>query len=486
MNSQSTHPGGKAHRPDPIEKIPTGVVGLDGVLNGGIPKGAMTLLSGGPGSCKTLLGLEFLVHGAQSGNPGIMLTFEERKKDLRRYGWSFGWDLPSLESQGGLRLISARIQPDAAFSGDFDLQGIFAILMQQAEEIRAGRVLIDAPDIFLRMLDDISKERGELHALVERLREAGITAIITTKFGNDGSASTSPYDFLEYMADCVIHLDQRVVEQVTTRRLRVVKYRGSNYGRNEYPFCMTDQGTWVIPVTKASLQHRALGESLPSGVNGLDAVLGGGYRRGSCTLITGSSGTGKTTFACLFAVSVIAKGERLLYLNFEESWDALVSCMISPGIEMEAARDTGRLRFVSAMPESQGIEEHLIQALRAVEEFQPDHLIVDAISACRRMGSGHGAFDFLLRLIDHCKQRGITTMLTNLTAFGAENEITGIDLSSVIDTVVVLRNVETEGTYTRKLGVLKSRGRVHSNRTHEFEITDAGIQIDVKEAADAR
>jgi circadian clock protein KaiC len=232
-------------------------------------------------------------------------------------------------------------------------------------------------------------------------------------------------------------------------------------------------------VTQANLRHAGLGESLPSGVDKLDEILGGGYRRNSCTLITGNSGTGKTTFACAFVLSMATLGERVLYLDFEESWEALVSCMLSPGLDMRPAMSSGKLKFISQMPESQGIEEHLIQAFRTIEEFEPQHLIIDAISACRRMGSDQAAFDYLIRIIDHCKQRGITALLTNLTStLAPDREITGIDLSSVIDTVVILRNVEKQGRFKRDMGVLKSRGRNHSSHIHEFRITDKGIEIE--------
>lgn len=462
-------------------KVPTNITGLDEILNGGIPAGAMTLLVGGPGSGKTMMGLEFLFRGALAGRAGIMLTFEEKESALRRYAHGFGWDLSALESQNKLAIISARIQPDAVLSGDFDLHGILGLLSQKAEGIKAASIFIDAPDVFLRLLDNIAKERAQLHTLNEWLQEKGMAILLSMKGESDRSVPSS-YEFLEYMADCVIHMDQRVYDQVTTRRLRVVKYRGSSFSRNEYPFSITESGVWIIPVTRANLQHQALGEGLPTGVAGLDEILGGGFRRNSCTLISGSSGTGKTTFACSFVASVIARGERVFYLDFEESWDALVSCMISPGIDLRSADDSGWLRFVSVMPESQGIEEHLIQAFREIEQFKPKHLVLDAISACRRMGSSHAAFDYLLRLIDHCKQRGVTALLTNLSgAADPRNEITGIDLSSVIDTVIILRNVESEGRFVRKLAILKSRGRAHSSLIHTFLITGHGIVIADKE-----
>lgn len=465
-----------------VPKVATNIIGLDEILNGGVPEGAMTLLAGGPGTGKTMLGLEFLVRGAQSGRPGVLLTFEEKEAALRRYATAFGWNLDELEAKNLLAIVSARIQPEAVLAGDFDLRGILNLLTQKAQTIKAKSVFVDAPDVFLRLLDNIAKERAQLYAMNDWLQDKGLTVLLTVK-GDTNAAVSSHYVFLEYMADCVVHLDQRVYDQVTTRRLRIVKYRGSSFSRNEYPFSITDKGVWIIPVTRASLQHQALGESIPSGVAGLDDLLAGGFRRNSCTLISGSSGTGKTTFACSFVVSAISKGERLFYLDFEESWDALVSCMISPGIDLSKALDSGLLRFVSAMPESQGIEEHLIQAFREIERFKPKHLVLDAISACRRMGSTHAAFDYLLRIIDHCKQKGITALLTNLSgAPDAMDEITGIDLSSVIDSVIILRNVESQGRFVRQMAILKSRGRAHSSLVHEFLITNHGIMIADKEA----
>jgi circadian clock protein KaiC len=464
----------------PLEKVPTGIRGLDEILHGGLPTGALTLLAGGAGTGKTMMGMEFLVHGAETGQAGILLSFEERADSLRRYASGLGWDLPSLEGRGLLRLISARLKPDSMVSGDFDLGAVMAILQQAVDELGARRVLIDAPDVLLRLLDDPARERAELYALHEWLLDSGTAAMMTVK-ASDGE-DVAPYGFLDYMAECVIHLDQRVRDQVTTRRMRVVKYRGSSYGGNEYPFGITDRGLRIIPVTETSLKHRAMGRDISSGVPDLDRLLAGGYRRGSCTLITGGSGTGKTTFLSSFALSAAESGETVLYLDFEESRDALFTCMLSPGLDLRPAWESGRLRFLSAMPESKGIEKHLIQAFRALEDYRPGHLVVDAISASRRMGSEGSAFDYLLRLINHCKQLGVTTLLANLASSESEGrEITGVDLSSVIDTVIMLRYVEVHGGYVRELGILKSRGRDHSHRIHRFRITDGGIRIEAGE-----
>lgn len=458
-------------------KTPTNIKGLDEVLNGGVPTGGLTLLNGGPGSGKTLIGLEFLVRGALAGHPGILITFEEREEALHRYGAVFGWDIPALEKQGLISVIGARFDPEGILAGDFDLGGVLAILRHKAETLHARQVVIDAPDVFLRLLDNRGKERAELYKLIAWLRDHELTTVMTIKT-DSSDVSHSDYEFLDYLADCVIQLDQRVTEQVTTRRIRVIKYRGSNHGRNEYPFAMTDQGIWIIPVTETQLNHIPLGEPIPTGVRGFDEITGGGYLRASCTLITGTSGTGKTTFAASFARTSTADGKRVFYINFEEAPESMIACMLSPGIDLRPALKNGLLRFLSIMPEAQGIEEHLIQAYREIEEFKPGIVVVDAISACRRMGSRNAAFDYLLRLIDYCKTRGITSMLTNLIANANENlEITGLDLSSMIDSVIILRNVEQDGHFRREMSVLKMRGHRHSNRVHAFEISEQGVTI---------
>lgn len=460
-----------------IPKSLTGIYGLDEILNGGLPSGALTLLSGGPGTGKTLLGMEFLYNGALNGVPGILLSFEESFEIIKRNTRTLGWQLQELEDEGLLSFINAKMDPQAVMTGNFDLSAILAILAKKAKDIGAKRLLIDGPDVFLRLLNNAVKERMELYRLNEWSFRNKLTTIVTMKSKSQNGQSHR-YEFMDYLSDCVIYLDQRVEEQVATRRLRVIKYRGSNFGRNEYPFAIYRDGLYMIPVSTTELSHHALGESVSSGVEKLDEILGGGMRRNSCNLISGTSGTGKTTLACSFIRSLTENNEKVLYLNFEESREAVTSGMQSAGIDLQPAVDNKKLFIDSVLPESLGVEEHLIRAFSRLEETKCSFIVVDAISACRRMGSQKAAFDYLLRLIDYCKKRGITSFLTNLTSHAsAANEITGIDLSSVIDTVILLRNVEEKGELHRVLLVLKSRGRFHSNKCHGFRITDNGIKI---------
>jgi len=289
----------------------------------------------------------------------------------------------------------------------------------------------------------------------------------------------SPYAFLDFMADCVIHVDQRVTAQITTRRLRVIKYRGSGYGRNEYPFLIGENGINVIPITSNVLQHSPPGPKVSSGQARLDDVLAGGYKRGTSILIVGTAGAGKTTLACVFAQAACLRGERVLYLNFEESPESMVSNMLSPGLALRPLIKTGRLVVRSYLPEAMGVEEHLFLALKALDEFQPQHVVVDAISACKRMGSEHAAFEYLMRILNACKERGITCMYLNqATGLDIVSEISGIGVSSIIDTVVLLRQLPIGGVMKRQLIVMKSRGSAHSEQFHEFRITDRGIDLE--------
>jgi circadian clock protein KaiC len=460
-----------------VPKVPTGIAGLDMVLAGGLPAGRMTLLGGCAGSGKSILGMQSLLHGAVAGEPGILVTFEERSAAVRQNAGSLGWDLAALERKNKFYLIDARLDPEAVVSGDFSIKGLLAMLDQRVKAMGARRIVIDAVDALLHLYESPVRERHELYALHEWLLDRRLTAIMTVKM-NPQEEAPSRYAFLDFMADCVIHLDQRVTTQITTRRLRVLKYRGSGYGRNEYPFVIREDGISVIPITSDVLIHRPLGPRVSSGQVQLDEMLGGGYKRGASILIVGTAGSGKTTLACVFAQAACARGERVLYLNFEESAEAMASNMLSPGLALGPAIKNGTLSIRAYLPEAMGIEEHLFLALKALDEFQPQHLVVDAISACKRMGSEGGAFEYLMRLLNACRERGITCAYLNQAGgLDVVAEISGIGISSIIDTVILLRHLPIAGTMKRQLIVMKSRGSKHSEQFHEFRITDHGIDL---------
>ncbi len=462
----------------PIPKVPTQVPGLDEVLEGGLPRGRTTLVSGGPGSGKTVLGLQFLCRGAAAGEPGVFVTFEEDAKAIRRNAMSMGWDLPALEKAGKVAIVEARFDGEEVLSGEFDILGLLSIVGGQAKRIGARRIVMDALDVLLRVFDDLRRRRNELYRLHDWLVKQGLTSILSVK-AHSGEDMASQYEFLEYMADSVLRLDHRVVGQVATRRLRVIKYRGSGFGTNEYPYIIGERGVVLIPVSKTELTHQPLGGKVSSGLAGLDVMLDGGYRRASCILITGTSGTGKTTLAATFAQAACRRGERVLYLSFEEAQEAMIAGMRSAGIDLRAGLTARRLLVQTALPEALGSDNHLLRAIEAIDAFKPDHVIIDAISACVRMGSERAAFDYLMRLVSIVKERGITCFMTNQISglVGGDEELSGIGFSSVVDAVIQLRFVENEQEIIRQVFVMKSRGAAHSNRRQPFIITDQGIKF---------
>ena len=475
--AQSRDAAGAHQKRKALRKVATGIAGLDKVLGGGLPAGRMTLFSGGAGSGKSIMGLQCLLQGAGAGEPGILVMFEERAAAVRQNAWSLGWDLAPLEKKNKLFLMDARLDPEAVISGEFSIKGLLAILDQRIKAMRARRIMIDAVDALLHLYDSPLRERHEIYTLHEWLLDRGLTTIMTVKTIPQEEAPAR-YAFVDFMADCVIHVDQRVTAQVTTRRLRVIKYRGSGYGRNEYPFIISEDGITVIPITSIAIQHRPLGPKVSSGQSQLDAVLAGGYRRGASILIAGTAGSGKTTMASVFAQAACRRGERVLYLNFEESAESMVGSMLSPGLALRPPIKTGTLVIRSYLPEAMGVEEHLFHALKALDEFQPQHLVVDSISACQRMGSEDAAFEYLMRLLNASKERGITCFYINqATGLDIVSEISGIGISSIIDTIVLLRHVPIGGVMKRELIVMKSRGSKHSEQFHEFRITDRGIDL---------
>ena len=460
-----------------LNKLKTGIKGFDSILQGGLPEGRASIITGGPGCGKTVLALQFCYYNAMAGVPGIFVAFEESASSIRENALTLGWDLPSLEKEGRLFLMEGFIDPKIVLSGDFNLDGLLAIIDGKAKAMGAKYIVFDALDVLLRIFNDPRRERSEIYALHNWLKEEGMTSIMTVKMLS-GESRAAYYEFLDFLVDCVIFLDQRVCNQISTSRLRIKKYRGSDFSRNEYPYVIKRGGIKFVPVSSTSLSHKPLGERVSSGHEKLDFILGGGYRRHASILIAGLSGAGKTTLAATFAENVCGRKERLLYLSFEESGESIMENMLSPGIDLRPFIESGNLKFLTIMPESTGTEEHLLGIFSFIEDFQPKHVVMDSVSSCKRMGSEKNSFDFIIRFFDFCKQKGITIIITNqLDNQNDITELSGMDISSVIDTIVFLKMEEIGGEINRLLMVLKSRGSKHSNQYREFLITDNGIDI---------
>lgn len=459
----------------PLAKAPTGIRGLDDVLLGGIPAGRTTLLSGGPGTGKTVVGVELTYRGALAGEPGVIVSFEERAEALRQNAATMGLDLAALEAAGALRVIDLELPTEVVRSGDFDINGLLAILGSQVEEIGGRRILIDAVDQVVGRFADAERERNQLTQLQRWLRNRRLTAILTLKAAPGGELT---YPHLAFLTDCVLHLDQRMEDQVRTRRLRVLKYRGSGFLSNEYPYVVTPNGVVVMPVSMVELEQPPPDVRVSSGDAVLDELLAGGYRAGTAVLIAGPTGVGKTTLACLFARAACSRAEPVLFVSFEEAGTSLQRTMQSAGIDLGSAVEDGCLRVHAAMPEGRGVEEHLLAIVSALDEHDARHLVLDAVSACSRMGSSRAAFDFLVRLMSEARRRHVTSVFTTQTPDLEEaHRIDNVGISSLIDTVLVIRYVTHGETVQRRLLVLKSRGSAHSNHVHRLDITDDGIVL---------
>ena len=462
-----------------LTKSLTGIQGLDELTGGGLPSGRATLVCGGAGCGKTLLGLEFLVHGAlRYGEPGVLMCFEETAAELTENVASLGFDLDDLVARRLLVIDHVRVEPsEIEASGEFDLEGLFIRLDHAIRSVGARRVVIDTLEMLFGALPNPAILRAEMRRLFRWLKDRGVTTIITGERGGEPGALTRQ-GLEEYVSDCVIVLDHRVVDMTSSRRLRVLKYRGSTHGSNEYPFLIDETGISVFPITSVGLQHPALAERVSSGVEGLDAMLGGqGYFRGSSVLVTGTAGTGKTSLAASFAAAACRRGERVLYFAFEESPSQIERNMRSIGIALAPALAQGLLRIHAARPTLLGLEMHLSVMLKEVAAFDPQVVVVDPLSSFTKVGSDGDVQRMLLRLVDALKVRGITSFFTSLTPGGGAQERTEVAVSSLIDTWLLLRDIEFAGERNRGLYVLKSRGMAHSNQIREFSLSEQGIEL---------
>jgi circadian clock protein KaiC len=473
MEHLSTSPA----RPRAIRKAPTGIQGLDEITDGGLPYARPTLICGGAGSGKTLLAASFLVNGVeQFDEPGVLMTFEENGDEIASDVASLGFDLATLVAAGKLCVDYVRIErSEIEETGEYDLEGLFVRLDHAIRSVGAKRVVLDTIESLFSGLANSNILRAELRRLFRWLKDKGLTAVITAERG-EGSLTRQGLE--EYVSDAVILLDHRVNDQVSTRRLRVVKYRGSHHGTNEYPFLIDRLGLSVLPVTSLGLSHEASIERLSSGVRELDDMLDGrGFFRGSTVLVSGTAGTGKTSLAAHFANAACRRGERVLYFLFEESPQQLIRNMRSIGIDLQPWVDGDLLRFQAERPSRSGLESHLASMYQHVRDFQPSVTVIDAVTNLLSVGTQNDVRAMLMRVIDYLKMSGVTALFSSLTPGKNESEETEAGISSLMDTWIVMTIDEIERERRRAIRILKSRGMAHSNRVHEFAITSRGLRI---------
>ena len=459
-----------------LAKVPTGIQGLDEVTGGGLPRGRPTLVCGGAGCGKTLLAMEFVTRGAMLyDEPGVFMAFEETPEELAANVRSLGFDLEDLIKRKKLVVDFVRVErQEIEETGEYDLEGLFVRLGHAIDTIGAKRVVLDTIEALFSGLSNTAILRAELRRLFRWLKDKGVTAVITAERG-DGTLTRHGLE--EYVSDCVILLDHRVIDQVSTRRLRVVKYRGSVHGTNEYPFLIDEDGISVLPITSLGLQHHVSQERVSTGVDRLDAMLGGGYYRGSSVLVSGTAGSGKTSLAASFAHAAGRRGERCLYFAFEESQGQLLRNMRSIGLDLEPLVRKGLLRFQAIRSQLYGLEMHLASFHKLLREFKPQVVVFDPIGSLIQAGSPKDATSMATRVIDSLKVEGVTAFMTNLTSGGEAIESTDLEISSLVDTWLLLRDIELGGERNRALYILKSRGMAHSNQIREFLLTSRGIEL---------
>jgi len=456
-------------------KAATGIKGLDEITNGGLPRRRATLVCGGPGCGKTLLGTQFLVHGAlQLDEPGVFMSFEEPPGELAENSRSLGYDLEELSARRKLLIDHVRVErSEIVESGGYDLDGLFIRMAHAIDAIGAKRVVLDTVEMLFSGLSDAFALRAELHRLFQWLKQKGVTTIVTGERGNEG---LTRHGLEEYLTDCVIVLDQRVANQEATRRLRILKYRGSAHSNNEFPFLIDNRGLSVLPITAMQLEHSAPTDHVSSGIPALDDMLAGeGYFRGSSVLISGTSGTGKSSVAAHFAADVCRRGNRCLYLAFEESAEQIVRNMRSIGLALEPAVRRNLLRIHAQRQTALGLEAHLVAMHRLIDDWGPHAVVMDPVSNLISVGSQLEVKLMLTRLLDFMKARSVTAVATALTTSSVDQ--TDVGVSSLMDVWMVVQNAEANGERNRAIQIVKARGMAHSNQVREFVLTGRGMKL---------
>ncbi len=460
-----------------LPKSPTGINGLDEITGGGLPKGRPTLICGSAGCGKTLFSIEFIVRGAlEFGEPGVFMAFEEKAEELAMNVVSLGFDLDKLQADKLIRVDHVHIErQEIEETGEYDLEGLFIRLGYAIDSIGAKRVVLDTIENLFSGLTNQGVLRAEIRRLFGWLKNKGVTTIIT---GEKGEGSLTRYGLEEYVSDCVILLDHRVSNQISTRLLRVVKYRGSLHGTNEYPFLIDKEGISVLPVTSLTLTHPVSSERISSGIPALDKMLDGrGLFRGSSVLISGTAGTGKTSIAASFVDETCRRGERCVFFAFEESPQQICRNMKSINMDLQGHIDAGLLLFQAARPTLNGLEMHLVAIHKVIKEFKPHAVVLDPITNLITVGSVSEVKSMLIRLIDFLQAEQITVVFTALTLKMVLNEQTDEGVSSLVDAWLTIKDIEFNGERNRGLYVMKSRGMKHSNQVREFVITDKGLDL---------
>ncbi|KIQ22954.1 KaiC 1 [Flavobacterium sp. MEB061] len=460
-------------------KTPSGIDGLDEITDGGFPKGRPTLVCGGAGCGKTLLSMQFLIKGITEYNePGVFMSFEEPSDDLTLNVKSLGFDLEKLKADKKLVVDYVRVErSEIEEAGEYDLDGLFIRLGHAIDSIKATRVVLDTIESLFAGLDNQGILRAELRRLFHWLKTKGVTAIIT---GERGEATLTRQGLEEYVSDCVIVLDHRVIEQVSTRRMRIVKYRGSTHGTNEYPFLIDEDGISVLPITSLKLNNEVSSDVIPTGVPGLDSMFqGGGFYRGSNILVSGTAGTAKTTVGCYFANKQCENNERVIYFAFEESPQQLVRNMKSIGVDLGKYIKKGNLQIHSSRPSLNGLELHLLTLRKLIKDFKPTTIVIDPISNLINVGSEQEVRSMLVRLIDMLKANNITALFTSLNkqTDNFRPDLAEESVSSLVDTWITVRDMEGIGERNRGIFIVKARGMGHSNQVREFVITNKGIEL---------
>ncbi|MEP6941293.1 MAG: circadian clock protein KaiC [Betaproteobacteria bacterium] len=478
-SSKASRSRGVVNRPKPrrLGKAATGIQGLDEITEGGLPRGRTTLVCGSAGCGKTLLAMEFLVRGARDlEEPGVFLSFEESPAELAENVASIGFDLQALVRRKKLRIDHVRVvRSEIAETGDFDLEGLFIRLGHAIDEIGAKRVVLDTLEALFGGFADVAILRAELRRLFDWLKERGVTTVLT---GERGEGTLTRHGFEEYVSDCVILLDHRVVGQLSARRLRIIKYRGSFHGTDEYPFLIRENGISVAPITSITLNHNASTEIVSSGVPSLDGTLGAnGFYRGSTILLSGTAGTGKSSIAGHFVAEAGRRGERSLYVALEESQSAITRNLKSIGVRLSPLLSQDLVRFHVTRPTEHSLEMHLALLHETVRDYMPRVIVVDSITSLLAMGDQREVTSMLIRLIDFLKMNDITVVMTALVTGGYLDATTGMHISSLVDTWLSLTNDEHTGARRRTISVVKARGMRHSNQVHELDMSNKGVEV---------